>query len=245
MTEEQVIALLILALAGFIRGAFGFGDALFAMPLLAIIMPVSRAAPLMALSAFLIAVVILIQEWKAVDFRATLVLIVAGIIGVPIGVVASKNLDAAIVKSALGGLVIVFAVWSLWRPDLFSLKTDRSAPIFGIAAGILGGAYNTSGPPLVVFANLRKWPVDKFRAMMQAYCLISSTSIIAAHWWVGNVTKFIFMTFAVSGPLMVLATIVGQRMTRNLATDRFVRLVHWLLFVVGVGLIWSSVVTSE
>ena len=241
MTTELVCIVLIMSLAGFIRSAFSFGDALFAMPLLALVLPVTAAAPLMALVALLIAIVILAREWTALDFRSAAALIISGMIGIPIGVFLLALIDPRIVKCGLGMTVVLFSVWSLWKPDLFLLKTDLTAPVFGVLAGLLGGAYNTSGPPLVIYSALRRWPVARFRATLQVYCLFSSTCILLSHGVAGHLDRDTLFRFGVSVPLVVLATMLGQKLTSRLATDRFVRMVHVLLIILVIFLVGSSI----
>lgn len=125
------------------------------------------------------------------------------------------------------------------KPHVLTLTHDRFAPVFGIAAGILGGAYNTSGPPLVLYAAMRKWPPPKFRTMMQAYCLFSSTWIITLHAVAGNITQQTLKLLAVATPFMILATLLGQRLTSRVATDRFIRWVYVALILIGLWLIVS------
>lgn len=240
MTGPEVLIVLILVSAGFIRGAFGFGDALVAMPLLAFFLPLQSATPLMAIAALLIAIVILATEWQEVEFRAASILIIAGMIGVPIGIWLIGTVDPRVVKSCLGCLLVGFSTWSLWKPRLLTLDNDRWAPAFGVVAGVLGGAYNTAGPPLVIYAALRRWPPQKFRAMMQAYCIVGSIWIITMHTGYGNVTRQTLFLSAVAAPFIVVSTVVGQRLTAKLATQRFVKMVFIVLLILGATLILSS-----
>ena len=240
MTTELAVVVGILSLAGFIRGAFGFADALVAMPLMALVMPLSAAAPLMAMIALLIAIVILIREWQALEVRSAAVLILFGMAGIPFGVQALDVVDARIVKTLLGIVIIFFSVWSLWKPDGGRLQSNRLAPIFGFLAGVLGGAYNTSGPPLVIFAALRRWPVEKFRSMMQAYCLFSSTTILVAHGLKGHIDGNTMQQFAWSAPAAVLMTYLGLRVTKQLRQEQFIRWVHGLLILLGLNLVLAN-----
>lgn len=245
MSGSEVLIVLILISAGFIRGAFGFGDALLAMPLLAMLLPLTAATPLMAFTALIIAAVILATEWRAVDLRAASVLIIAGMAGVPIGIRLITVVDAAIVKTCLGLLLIGFSLWSLVRPNPAALVHDRLAPFFGFTAGILGGAYNTSGPALVIYAALRKWEPSKFRAMMQAYCLVGCVWIIAMHTWSGNVTATTVRLTACAAPFIVFSTLAGQRLTSKLGTERFVKMVYVVLILLGMGLIASGLLVDS
>ena len=63
---ETLPVLAVLFLATLIRSAFGFGEALVAVPLLALIIPVEVAAPLAVLVSVTVAGVILLQDWREV-----------------------------------------------------------------------------------------------------------------------------------------------------------------------------------
>src|SRR5262245_38250957 len=82
MAAEWTIlpVLAVIFLATLIRSAFGFGEALVAVPLLALLIPVEVAAPLAVLVSITVAVVIVLEDWHKVHFRSAwrLVLVEAG-----------------------------------------------------------------------------------------------------------------------------------------------------------------------
>lgn len=241
MTVEFVLIASIIAGASFVRGALGFGEALFAMPLLALFIPTTVATPLIALCGTLTAVVILSRDWRHVVLRPAKLLMLFGLLAVPFGVGLLRSGDERFVKGLLAVVVLGFSSWSLWRPHLFQLRDDRLAPLFGLAAGLLGGAYNTSGPPLVIFGTLRRWSPQQFRATLQAYCLIAGLWSIIWHNVTGLMTRAIVNQFVLSAPLIVAATLVGLRVTTRIPTDRFVRVVHCALIVVGISLVVACI----
>jgi uncharacterized membrane protein YfcA len=55
--------LAVIFLATLIRSAFGFGEALVAVPLLALLMPVEKAVPLATLVSITVAGVVVAQDW--------------------------------------------------------------------------------------------------------------------------------------------------------------------------------------
>lgn len=239
MSDIQILVVVFIALASFVRGCVGFGDALVAMPLLAFIVPTTFSAPLVALSAFLMAVVLLLKEWRHMEFRAAAVLTVSGMLGVPLGTMVLKFGNDQVVKMFLGAAVFLFAAWSLKRPTLIKLQTNRTAPLFGFASGLLGGAYNIAGPPLVVYATLRHWTPQQQRSMMQAYCLVSSVWVLTFHTMNGLVTANVLNHFFVSVPVVVAATLLGQRATKNMATEKFRKWVNVCLMLSGLALLIS------
>ena len=70
-----VVAMLILS--AFVRAVLGFGNALIAMPLLALIVSVQVATPLVALVNATTSVVILLRSWRSIDVKASWRLILA------------------------------------------------------------------------------------------------------------------------------------------------------------------------
>src|SRR6185437_8825194 len=77
--------LLVVFLATLIRSTFGFGEALVAVPLLALRLPVAVAAPLATLLSVVIAAAVIAQDWRQVHVRSVLGLILAALAGIPLG----------------------------------------------------------------------------------------------------------------------------------------------------------------
>ncbi len=241
LTTEFLFIAAVIVGASFIRGALGFGDALFAMPLLALVLPTRAAAPLVALAAATTSIVLLIRDWRHIVLRPAMLLTFFGVLGVPLGAWVLRTGDDRWVKGLLACVVLGFSIWSLRRTGRVRLNNDRLAPVFGFAAGLLGGAYNTGGPPLVVFGTLRHWSPMQFRATIQSYSLVASGWVIVIHSLTGLMTRTTLTHFGVVAPLLVVATLAGRRLTNEIPADRFVRLVYRALIVVGLWLIISCV----
>ena len=62
VTPHTVEVLVVLTCATLIRSVFGFGEALVAVPLLALIMPIETAAPLATLVSITVAALVLVQD---------------------------------------------------------------------------------------------------------------------------------------------------------------------------------------
>jgi uncharacterized membrane protein YfcA len=178
-TTPILLAMGILFISTFIRSAIGFGDALVAMPLLAMALDIQTATPLVAFAASTIALTILLKNWRSVDIRSAWRLILLSLVGIPFGLVLLKVAPAYMVKAVLGVLLILYGLYSLITPRLPEIQSEKSAYIFGFIAGVLGGAYNTNGPPIVMYGLLRRWPPESFRATLQCYFLFTGLLISA------------------------------------------------------------------
>ena len=147
----------VLLVATLIRSALGFGEALVAVPLLALIMPVHVAAPVVALVSITVAGVVLAQDWSEVHAPAAGGLVLSTLPGIPLGLLLLTRVPGPIVKAILACVIIAFSAYSLLRGRAHALTHDRLAWLFGFSAGVLGGAYSMNGPPLAIYGALRGW----------------------------------------------------------------------------------------
>ncbi|MGH9144829.1 MAG: TSUP family transporter, partial [Vicinamibacterales bacterium] len=104
-------------IATLIRSTLGFGEALVAVPLLALRIPVGVAAPLAVLVSIAVAGVVVVQDWRGIEIQAAAGLILAALFGLPLGILLLARTDDHVVKVLLGSLIVAFS--------LYSLSTDR------------------------------------------------------------------------------------------------------------------------
>src|SRR5262249_5635582 len=152
-----VAVLAVVFVATLIRSALGFGEALVAVPLLALLMPVEVAAPLAVLVSITVAGLILVQDWHQGHLGSAGPLVAATWFGIPVGLLLLTAVAEQVVKAVLALVILAFSSYCLARRRPWELKDDRLAWLFGFGAGVLGGAYGMNGPPLVVYGTLRGW----------------------------------------------------------------------------------------
>lgn len=231
----QVLA--VLALATLIRSAFGFGEALVAVPLLALFMPVEVAAPVAALVSITVAGVVLVQDWSEVHARSAGWLVVSTFPGIPLGLLLLTRVAEPIVKATLACVIIGFSTYSLLGTREHSLRNDRLAWLFGFGAGVLGGAYGMNGPPLVIYGALRGWSPKHFRATLQGYFLPASVVVMGGYWLAGLWTPAVSHYYLMSLPAVLVAIFLGRVINRRINGPRFLLYVHVGLTAIGVVLL--------
>ncbi len=242
MSGEGVVLLLlaVVFLATLIRSAFGFGEALVAVPLLALFLPVKVAVPLAVLLSITVAAVILVQDWRKVHVGSAWRLVLPTLAGIPLGLWLLRNASEPVVKGILAVVILGFSLYSLMGRMHFELRSDRSAWAFGFIAGILGGAYGMNGPPLVIFGSLRRWSPEHFRATLQGYFLPASAIIMAGYWldglWVPAVTRYFFLSL----PVALAAIFLGRWINRRMKAHTFIRYIHIGLLGVGTMLLFQA-----
>jgi len=231
----------IVFLATLIRSAFGFGEALVAVPLLALMIPVNVAAPVAVLVSITVALIVVVQDWRHIHVRSAGALVLPTMLGIPLGLMLLKAVPEPVVKSILAIVIIGFSANSLFRGPHRELKNDRFAWLFGFGAGVLGGAYGMNGPPLVIYGSLRKWSPQHFRATLQGYFLPASVlgmwGYRVAGLWTPAVTRF----YLLSLPAVIVATLAGRALNRRMAAHRFLLYVHGGLIAIGMVLLGQAV----
>jgi uncharacterized protein len=243
--DLQTLAVLgILFFSTFVRSAFGFGDALIAMPLLAMVVGIRTATPLVALVAGTIALTILVGNWRHVQVKSAWRLVVSSIVGIPIGLFLLGEGCEGMMKPLLALIVILFSVHQLARPGILRLSSERTSWLFGFAAGILGGALNTNGPPLVVYGSMRQWNPATFRATLQGYFFTTGWFILLGHFLAGLWTSDLLTLYAGSLPVVLPAVFLGGRLHRVIPEGRYDRAIHVLLLAVGALLLYDAVRAS-
>src|SRR5579883_2807613 len=138
-----VHVLVVIFIATLIRSAFGFGEALIAVPLLALRIPVTIAAPLMVLISILVAAVVVVQDWQKVELRSAAGLVISSFFGIPLGLLLLTHGNEHAVKIILGLLIAAFSIYSLTARKTLHLEKDHPLWLIGsgFCSGILGGAY--------------------------------------------------------------------------------------------------------
>jgi uncharacterized protein len=234
--------LTILFFSTLIRAVFGFGNALIAMPLLAMAsIGMKTAAPLVALIASVQAFLMIVNDWRIIDMKSTWRLLASSIPGIPLGLLLLKGPYESAGKIILALIIIGFSCYCLFRPRLIELRREWTAYPFGFVAGILGGAYNSNGPPIVIYGTARKWPPDRFRANLQGYFFPAGLIINMSHGLGGLWTPTVGWYLLLSLPVVLLSMWVGNRLHRLIPPGHFARYVHFLMILIGLMLFIQTV----
>jgi uncharacterized membrane protein YfcA len=235
--------LLIVFVATVIRSAFGFGEALIAVPLLAAVIPLQVAAPMAVLLSVTIATIVVVQDWKHIHLRSSIWLLIPTLAGIPVGLWLLASTHQRVVKGVLAGVIFAFATYSLAGHSRRKLLSDSWGWLLacGFCAGVLGGAYGMNGPPLVIYGSMRGWPAQEFRATLQAYFLPASVIGMAGYWLTGLWTLQVTHFYLLGLPVALPAVLVGRWINHRLSERAFLKWVYVGLAGIGVLLLMQAI----
>lgn len=229
--------------ATFVRSAFGFGEALIAVPLLAFFLPLPEVTPLAVLLSVTVAGMVVAQDWRHIHLRSAAGLLLASLFGIPLGLLILTNPHQQAVRAALGILILLFALYSLLGRNAFMLEHEHRSLLLlaGFVAGVLGGAYGMNGPPLVVYGAMRRWSPQHFRSTLQAYFLPAGVLALAGFWSVGVWTRTVTHQYLLCLPAVIPAVLIGRAVNRRFTGDAFLKVVYGGLVVTGALLLSEAV----
>jgi uncharacterized protein len=228
--------------ATLIRSAFGFGEALIAVPLLAFCIPLGVAAPLAVLVSITVAGIVVVQDWKKIHLRSTGWLVLSSLLGIPLGLLLLTSSHQRAVKATLAVILIVFSAYSLIGRAPLELRRD-SRPwliVCGFCAGVLGGAYGMNGPPLVVYGAMRRWSAQNFRATLQGYFLPASVIGMVGYWLAGLWTSAVTHYYLLSLPVTLLGVFLGRVINHRLRGEAFLKYLYLGLAAIGALLLLQA-----
>lgn len=224
-------------LATLVQGVTGFGSALVAMPLVSLLLGVRFAGPFVALLSLAINLAFLIPAGNRLPWRRVLPLLVGTSIGIPFGLLFLARADARLAQVALGLALVASGILP---------KRPRCAPPSegvgkalgtGAVAGILGGAFNFSGPPVMLYAASRPWTKAETHATLQLYFLASNVVIIAGQVLAGLTTGPVVLAAGAVLPALAAGALVGWAVHRRVSEERFRHIVRLGLVAAGLALL--------
>lgn len=246
-TRELVVIDFILFVSGTMSGLSGFGFSAVGAATLLFIPPIQEAPLLQTLSTGnqLLSVERLRADmprsWKAF-WDGPGFPILGGMPGAYAGIWMLSHLPAKQLMTVFGSVLVLYCVYSLFRPEGARLR-GFDGRVTGMIVGFIGGAFGGftafPGAAVVVWAGLRALPKAQSRAIVQPYIIMSqlfSLALIAlqhpqylsGHYW-----ALLLWTL----PAVLPGTFCGVTLYRRISDVNFRRISFFLLGLSGAALL--------
>jgi uncharacterized protein len=243
MTTFAIVLLFAGALAGgFVSGLAGFGTGLMALGIWLYALPPSVAVPLVLICSIVGQSSTLPSFWRSIDFRLVWPFLIGGLAGVPLGTMLITHADPAIFRLSVGALLLVFpiALYLNGAPKALNFGGRIADAAVGFAGGILGGLAGLSGPLPTLWATVRGWGKDERRGVFQTYNWTVLMVALCLQAGTGFITVKVLWLALLALPGTILGAWLGARTYRILNDRNFRDVVLGLLFLSGLGLVWSN-----
>ena len=225
-----------------VRSAAGFGAGLIAIPMLALILPVSTAVSVATVLTTLSSIQQVSREWRQIAWRQFALIFCYSMLGVGLGLYFIKLLDEDVMRRCLGVFMVVYAIRALWSADAPRFVPRRWHGVLGAGVGIVGGLCSAlfgagAGPIYVVYFDILRLEKAVFRATMSAVVLLGGAARIAGYGSYGFYGRSTLGLLAVGLPLMIAGSWVGDRVVYRLSAQSFSRLVAVIMLLSGLTLL--------
>lgn len=241
-----IITLVVVAVfvGALMRTMFGFSEAIVSMPLLALLpIPINTSVSLIGLAGLTVASLTVASGWRHIERPVLIRLAISTLIGIPVGLVMLYLTPASVIMTGLGIFLIIYGAYSMFKKQLFKsidqplLNSRGWVYPFGFASGVLGGAYNFNGVPVVIYGTMRQWNPDRFRGTLQAHFLISGILVVTGHAIGGLWSMDSLILYAYSIPAILLATVIGIFINKRIPAKKFESYLFLMIILLGVLLL--------
>ena len=212
-------AVLVFAVAAAAQAVTGFGMALVAVPLMSVVIDPVAAVVSTTLVSLVLTGWASVRERSTVERPVAARLVVAALLGMPVGLVLLAELDEHLLKALIAGVLLLLVLLLLAKVRL------PGGGLSQWASGVLSGAMLTStgmnGPPVVLTLQALVLPPRRFRGTLQAVFCVQDLVAVVGFAVLGYLTPVIAVA-ALAGALAVpVGWWAGDRVFARLLPERF------------------------
>lgn len=218
--------IIIVFLAFAINAIVGFGGGLLAVPFLALFYPLIIVSPFMNLLGLFSNVILIKAFYKNIQYRLLVPLVIGNLIGASLGsgflILASNTL---LVK-LLGITILMSSIFIFTFNGKIQIKANVFLGIIaGLISGFLSAVFAVGAAPIVLYLSAVIKEKSVFRSVSLAFFLINGMMQISLFTLHGLITKQILLLFALSFPIIILASWLGNKLHMKVEEKLFKRII--------------------
>ena len=246
--DISLTLILLIVLAGFIKGFSGFGLSLI---LISVLFEMGFEAfeflPIIVPLFVVLDVLLYFENMKHIhlDFEENFTLhpttLINLFIGTLLGTFLLMKMDGSYFKIVFAFLVLIFLFLLVGKVDIHQMRkpSEKSNGFFGFGTGILTGLFTSNGIPTTIYLLYHQYPKEKYMANLVTFLLFSDLLLVSI---------YLFRElFTISGLIisaqffiMVLAGFgIGIYLRRFVPTKTFKSLVILILAVNSLKIIFD------
>ncbi len=233
-------------LLGISKSGFGAGFGSLAVPMMALAVTVPQAAAILMPLLFLMDVLGIAAFRKDFDAALLKFLIPFGVLGIVVGALLFKVLNAHTVAAMVGVFTLLFLAQRL----LFPPKADSKPPprwlgaLLTTTSGFTSFVAHAGGPPVNAYViPLRLSPVQ-FTATMAFFFFVVNLCKWIPYYALGLLDMRNMATSLVLLPIAPLGVWVGVHWARRISEVLFYRFLYAGMLLTGLKLVWDGLLAS-
>ena len=236
------IAIPAVLLLGVSKSGFGAGFGSLAVPMMALAVSVPQAAAILMPVLLLMDLLGMAAFRRDFDLPLLKFLLPFGLLGIVVGALLFKLLDARQVAGIVGLFTLLFLAQRL----LFPPAADAPPPprwlgaVLTTTSGFTSFIAHAGGPPINSYIiPLRLSPL-KFTATMAFFFFVMNLAKWIPYAWLGLLDLRNMATSVLLLPFAPIGVWLGVRVARRINPLSFYRLVYLGMFLTGTKLLWDA-----
>jgi hypothetical protein len=236
------VAIPAVLLLGVSKSGFGAGFGSLAVPLMALAVTVPQAAAILMPVLLVMDLLGMAAFRRNVDRALLRFLLPFGLLGVVVGALLFKLLDARMVA----GIVGVFTLAFLAQRLVFPPKADSPPPprwlgaVLTATSGFTSFIAHAGGPPINAYVVPLKLKPVLFTGTMAFFFFFINLSKWIPYAWLGLLDMRNMLTSLALLPFAPMGVWVGVRIAHRIDPVLFYRLIYGGMFLTGIKLVWDA-----
>lgn len=232
-------------LASFVKGTTAMGFPLIATPMVALLVDIKTTYALLVLPNILMDTLQIARGQRPwLLWRRLLLLLAATVVGVFLGTRILVSVSERFIYLALAVMILAFLL-SVYLDIRIAVPPGWEAslgPIVGFAGGILAGVTNVIGPLTALYILALGFEKREFvQAVASIFFVTKVSQLIAISRWGLYTVQILWWSVGLSA-VALLAFWVGLRVQDRIPQETFRRILHVLLFGMGLVFLYRGVV---
>ncbi|MEO1405615.1 MAG: sulfite exporter TauE/SafE family protein [Pseudomonadota bacterium] len=235
------VAAFAVLITGVSKGGFG-GLALFAVPLMALIMSPIRAAGIML-------PILILMDWisawayrKTWDRKVLWLTLPGAIVGIALGGLLAGYVNEVFVLLCVGLIAIAFPIYSVLKPETggtFIIGNRPLGALAGTVAGFTSFLAHAGGPPFQAYAIRQNLEKRTYAGTAVMFFFVVNAVKLIPYAMLGQFSSENLTTSLILMPLAPVGVLTGVWLVNRIDQTLFYRIIYALIFMVGVKLLWD------
>ncbi|PKO67235.1 MAG: sulfite exporter TauE/SafE family protein [Betaproteobacteria bacterium HGW-Betaproteobacteria-16] len=237
-----LVAIPAVLLLGISKSGFGAGFGSLAVPMMALAVTVPQAAAILMPVLLVMDLLGMAAFRNNVDRRLLKFLLPFGLLGIVIGTLLFKMLDARVVAGIVGAFTLVFLAQRL----LFPPRPDSVPPprwvgaLLTAASGFTSFVAHAGGPPINAYIIPMRLSPLLFTGTMAFFFFFINIAKWVPYAWLGLLDLRNMTTSLVLLPFAPIGVWVGVRIAHRIKPKLFYRLIYAGMLLTGIKLLWDA-----
>lgn len=235
---EVLFIMSVMLFAYTLKGMAGFGSGLLAVPLLALVLPLTMVVPMLGLISYSGTMIQSFQLRKQVSWRDCLMVLPFSLPGVLLAIWVFETVELFLLNKILAIFIISYALISL-LPEKQVVRDRRWAIPSGFFAGFVGALFGTGGPFYVLYLKIRRLDKTVFRATIAAIFLFDGAIRMSAYSYSGFYSREVLLLSLLSFPVLMAGLYAGHRLHLKISNHAFSNITSSILLFSGLLLFFK------